>query len=118
LPITAAGCLVAASVLFLSYVDALTEARHSFFLVLIIALALLMVSNIRYRSFKDVELLKRKPFSTLVAAILGIVVVMAEPQIMIFCFSMAYLVAGVGNAAIQRYRKHGFALLTNKRESS
>jgi len=96
LPIPAAACLVAATVLF---------TRHFICLLLIFLLAFLMVSNMRYQSFKDLVLLKRKPFGTLVAMILAIVVVMAEPEIVILIFASSYLLLGPINTILGWYKK-------------
>jgi len=63
-------------------------------LVLIYVLALLMVSNFRYYSFKDPELVKRQPFGFLVLAIFIIIIIVAEPQIMFFLLFCGYTVSG------------------------
>jgi CDP-diacylglycerol--serine O-phosphatidyltransferase len=94
LPIPMAASLIAASVFLLHYLGEEGETKHLSLLILIYVLAFLMVSNIRYPSFKDLELLKRKPFSTLVAMILIIVVLVAKPEIMLFIFSSLYLLIG------------------------
>lgn len=93
LPIPMAASLIMASV-FLLFEMGEEETRHISLLILIYALAFLMVSNIRYPSFKNVELLKQKPFSALVVMVLIIVVVVAQPAIMLFIFSLIYLLLG------------------------
>lgn len=104
-PIPAAASLIAATVLFLHRLGEMGEPRHLFLLLLIYLLAFLMVSNIRYYSFKDLQLLKKKPFGTLVAMVLAIVVVMAEPEIMLFVFTSLYLLMGPLDALLGWYRK-------------
>ncbi|MCJ7664339.1 MAG: hypothetical protein MUO24_08870, partial [Desulfobacterales bacterium] len=67
-------------------------------------------------SFKDFELIKKKPFSTLVAMILTIVVVVAEPAIMLFTFSFLYLLIGPVNVARGWYKKRIGSLSKEKTE--
>jgi len=105
LPIPMAASLIAASVFRLHHLGEEGETKHLSLLVLIYVLAFLMVSNIRYPSFKDLELLKRKPFNTLVAMILTIVVVVAQPEIMLFTFSFLYLLIGPVNVVGDWYKK-------------
>ena len=61
----------------------------------ITALALLMVSSIKFYSFKDLHFLTREPFMTVVLAVILMIVVLAEPQVMIFTFAVSY--AKLGN---------------------
>ena len=64
LPIPAAASVVATTVIFFSsdYVGVEGKFHNIFILVFVIILSLLMVSNIKYYSFKDMKLLVRKPF--------------------------------------------------------
>jgi len=67
-----------------------------------------MVSTVRYNSFKDLEAFRKRPFNTLVVFIFLALLLAAEPQVMIFLFSGAYVVSGpIGEliAAI-RSRRH------------
>ena len=116
LPITAAACFTAATVLFFNQLNELVGMKHLIFLILLFVLAFLMVSNIRYYSFKDLEILKRKPFGTLVAVMLAIVVVMAEPGIVIFIFSTCYVLLGPANTLLGWHKKRGIALEAKKNE--
>jgi CDP-diacylglycerol--serine O-phosphatidyltransferase len=117
LPITAAGCIIAATVLFCDHLDLVERIGRVILLFLMIVLAFLMVSTIRYRSLKDLGVLKRKPFGTMVIAVLCIVVVMAEPEIMIFCFGMGYLIAGPLNTLIGWHRRRVAAVPAEKKET-
>ncbi len=60
-------------------------------------LAFLMVSNIRYFSFKELDLAKRKPFSIFIFVILSMIVIIMEPVIMLFSFILAYVFSGPAN---------------------
>jgi CDP-diacylglycerol--serine O-phosphatidyltransferase len=53
-----------------------------------------MVSSIRFNSFKKLDLIRRKPFSTLVLMVLTLVVVIAEPEIMLFAIFSLYILSG------------------------
>jgi CDP-diacylglycerol--serine O-phosphatidyltransferase len=113
LPIPMAATLIASTFLLLHHMGEHGETTHLSLLLLIYVLALLMVSNIRYPSFKNVDLLKRKPLNTLVALILTIVVVAAEPAIMFFLLSSVYLLAGPANAVRGWYWKR---VMTSREE--
>ena len=116
LPIPAAAGLITATFFLLHRVGERGETEHLSLLLLVYLLALLMVSNIRYPSFKNLELLKRKPFGTLVALILVIVVVVAEPGIILFIFAAGYLLLGPAGIVRGWYRKRESAVHEEKTE--
>jgi len=116
LPIPGAAGLIAATFLFFYRLGAGGEAHNLFILLLIFLLAFLMVSNIKYPSFKNLELLKRKPFNTLVAMVLTIVVVVAEPAITLFIFAILYLLMGPLNAVRGWHKKRVAGLSAEKTE--
>lgn len=94
LPIPAAASMVATCVLLFYHLGGSGSIRKVSVLILIYVLALLMVSNVRYYSFKDPELVKRQPFGFLVLLIFLIIVVVAEPQIMLFALFSFYVLSG------------------------
>jgi CDP-diacylglycerol--serine O-phosphatidyltransferase len=53
-----------------------------------------MVSNVKYYSFKDPELIKRQPFGFLVLAVLLFIVIAAEPVLMLFLIFLCYILSG------------------------
>jgi CDP-diacylglycerol--serine O-phosphatidyltransferase len=53
-----------------------------------------MVSSIKFYSFKDLHFLTREPFMTVVLAVILLIIVLAEPQVMIFTFSVSYALSG------------------------
>jgi len=66
-----------------------------------------MVSTVKFNSFKDLEPFRRRPFNTLVVFVFLALLLAAEPQVMIFICSSAYIVSGpVGEvvAAVRRAR--------------
>jgi CDP-diacylglycerol--serine O-phosphatidyltransferase len=53
-----------------------------------------MVSNFRYYSFKDPGIIKRQPFIFLVLAILLLIVIAAQPVLMLFTIFICYIFSG------------------------
>lgn len=95
LPIPAAAGLIATTVIFDHHILAMgKEVRPVVILVMTYILAYLMVSTIPYRSFKDIHLGERKPLSSLIAAVLLLIVIVAEPQIMLFILFSLYASSG------------------------
>lgn len=94
LPIPAAASMVAACVLLFYHLGYSGTIKKVSILLLIYLLAFLMVSNFRYYSFKDPELVKRQPFGFLVLAIFIIIVVVAQPEFMFFSIFLAYTASG------------------------
>lgn len=93
LPIPMAAGIVASSVL--AFQDLELDASGSVaLLVMTILLALVMVSNFRYRSFKDLDLKERLPFRYLILGVGVIVVVALRPEVMLFVLFFAYAVLG------------------------
>jgi len=95
LPIPAAAGLIATTVIFDHHILEMgKEVRPVVVLIVTYLLAYLMVSTIKYRSFKDVHLGERKPLSALVAAVLLLIVIVAQPQIMLFVLFVLYASSG------------------------
>ncbi len=94
LPIPAAAGVIATLVLFVHRLDIVLVNRSIVILLLVYVLAFLMVSSIRFYSFKKFDLIRRKPFSTLVLMVLALVVVIAEPEIMLFAIFSLYIFSG------------------------
>ena len=94
LPTPAAASMVSATVLFFYHMGWPASYNKLAILVLIYFLALLMVSNVRYYSFKDPSLIKRQPFAILVLAVLLLIVVAAEPVVMLFTIFICYILSG------------------------
>lgn len=94
LPIPAAASLIATTVLLFSYMEQGGVTRHITILLLTYLLAFLMISNIKYYSFKELNLTKRKPFSILVIIIFLFIIIAEEPHTMLFLISLGYVVSG------------------------
>lgn len=94
LPIPAAASTVAATILFFHHMGWPSSYKKLAILVLIYFLAFLMVSSIKYYSFKDPEIIKKQPFGFLVVAVLLLIVIAAEPAIMVFALFICYVLSG------------------------
>ena len=105
LPIPAAADVIASTVLLYYYFGG-EGATHKHLIVLLVIYALggLMVSNIKYFSFKDVDIHKRQPFWLLVAGIFLLKLLIAEPQLFVFTGSTLFAASGPTRAVVVRAR--------------
>lgn len=105
LPIPAAAEVIASTVLLYCYLggEGVTH-KHALLLVLTYVLAGLMVSNVKYFSFKETELYRRQPFWMLVAVIVVLKLLIAEPQIMLFAGFSLYASSGPLRWVVKRVR--------------
>jgi CDP-diacylglycerol--serine O-phosphatidyltransferase len=94
LPIPAAASMVSATVLLFYHFGWSSSYKKFAILILIYFLAFLMVSNVKYYSFKDPGIIKRQPFAFLVLAILLLVIIAAEPVVMLFMIFICYIASG------------------------
>ena len=105
LPIPAAASLIASTVLFFYYLGYDEDTKHITVLVMIYMLSFLMVSSVKYNSFKDLGLLKRRHFSFLVTLVLVLMLIVAKPQIMLFTLFLSYALSGPVTMIFYRKRK-------------
>ncbi|MFH1623616.1 MAG: CDP-diacylglycerol--serine O-phosphatidyltransferase [Pseudomonadota bacterium] len=110
LPIPAAGSLIASTLLLFYYLGYDESTKHITVLIMIYLLSFLMVSNIKYNNFKELGLLKRKPFSFLVTLVLILVIVVAKPQIMLFTLFLSYVLSGPVGLLLRQRRKEAVEL--------
>lgn len=68
---------------------------------MVVLMAFVMVSNFRYRSFKDLDLKERKAFKYLVAALVVLVVVAMYPEVMLFVLFLTYGTLGAVFGVLQ-----------------
>ena len=96
LPIPAAAGLIATTVIFDHHILQMgKEVRPVVILLMTYVLAYLMVSSIPYRSFKEAHMAEKRPLSSLIAAVLVLIVIVAEPQIMLFVLFALYAASGI-----------------------
>ncbi len=94
LPIPAGAGMNAVIVLIFHKLGLQVEYNHVLILVVLYALAFLMVSNIKYNSFKKPELFKKMNFNVLVTAILVLIFIAAQPSIAFFILGLTYVLSG------------------------
>jgi len=104
LPIPAAASIIALTILLYLRLIETGWVKDIVILVMIYVLAFLMVSNIRYFSFKELDLARRKPFSIFMFVVLSMIVIVMEPVIVLFGFVLAYICSGPVNM-IMGWRK-------------
>jgi len=93
LPIPAAAAQVAAVVHFLP--QGIDERLHATLAVSgVVALAFLMVSTLRYQSFKNFDLRRRRSYINVLGIALLFLLVAAQPEVMLLAMSCMYTVSG------------------------
>ena len=94
LPIPVAAGMVVTTVLLFYKFDQTGPIKHVAIPIVIFLLAFLMVSNIKFVSFKEMEIRKRKPFTVFLGLILLLILIVNEPQIVLFSISVLYVLHG------------------------
>jgi CDP-diacylglycerol---serine O-phosphatidyltransferase len=94
LPTPGGALMLAATVLYFRDVGLSEETWRPFVLVMVFCVGLLMVSNIRYSSFKEMDVLKKKPFHALILVILIIILIATRPEMMLFALISLYVLSG------------------------
>jgi CDP-diacylglycerol--serine O-phosphatidyltransferase len=94
LPIPGGAAVLATGVVLFYFLGG--EGRFPSWSIMIgvVAIALFMVSSIKYYSFKDLNFFSRKPFMSFVLIVLVLVIVVANPEIMLFTFAFGYSLSG------------------------
>ena len=87
--------MIASLVIFDLHITQLgSEVKPLLILVITFALAFLMVSTIKYRSFKDMKFRRGDHFTYLVWGILALMLIVAWPQAMLFVAFGGYAMSG------------------------
>ncbi len=94
LPIPAAAGCAATTVLVLEMVEVTNRFLGPALIFQVYLLAFLMVSSIRYRSFKTLGMKSHHPFPFLVSTIILLAIVAMQPQITLFLIGIIYLLSG------------------------
>lgn len=106
LPTPAAGCTLATLVLFQPYLPEFMQgAVPVFTLILTVLTAVLMVSRVRYYSFKEFGFITAHRFRSMLIAILLFTLIIMAPQIWGFLIFFGYIVAGLVYTFVMLPRK-------------
>jgi CDP-diacylglycerol--serine O-phosphatidyltransferase len=104
MPIPAAAAVPAATVFM--YPSGLSDYRAELLaLGMVLVPAVLMISTIKYRSFKGLDLKSRRPFRVLVLIAAGIVAIWTHPKAVLLVAAYSYLASGLIGLAISRLRR-------------
>ncbi len=96
LPTPAAGCTLASLVFFSQYFpQIMTGLLPSLTLFFTVVLGILMVSRVRYYSFKEYTFLRARPFSSMVSVILLFALIISQPKLLGFLIAFGYIVGGL-----------------------
>jgi CDP-diacylglycerol--serine O-phosphatidyltransferase len=108
LPSPAAAGVIVTSVLFSKEVfgNPTVIQVPIWFTFMIYFLAFLMVSNIPFYSFKNIEYFHAKPFNAMVAFVLFIFVLGLYPEVFLFIFSLSYALSGLAALVLRKNRVH------------
>jgi CDP-diacylglycerol---serine O-phosphatidyltransferase len=106
MPSPAAAGILAATVYLVS--DRITDYRAALpVLALVLIPALLMVSTIRFRSFKTIDLQMRRPYSVLLLIAAGIMAIATHPRFVLVAMAYTYLASAFIGLAMSRFRHRG-----------
>lgn len=94
LPCPAAGGMIAASVMFCGFFEISGTLRNFIVLGTVYGLSYLMVSSVKYLSFKHAETEGAKKFQVLVGMVVLIMVLATEPQVTLFILGAFYVLSG------------------------
>jgi len=92
LPIPAGASMAATTVLFCHRFN--IAGNPIVILILLYILSFLMVSTVKYNSFKKPELFRKMNFNVLVAVILILIFIASQPPIALFILGLTYVISG------------------------
>ena len=106
MPSPAAAGVLAATVY--AYPYSINDYRAALpMLVVVLVPAALMVSTIRFRSFKTFDLQARRSYTVLILVAAGIVAIWSHPRGVLVAMAYAYLVSAFAGMAVTRFRHRG-----------
>ena len=105
LPTPMGAGIVASSVLCFTELE-MEASRNWLLLFMTFMLGLTMVSQFRYRSFKDVDLKRKQPFTYLVIGVLIIILIAVKPEVMLFGLFFSYALLGALFGIFQKTKFH------------
>jgi CDP-diacylglycerol--serine O-phosphatidyltransferase len=93
LPAPPAAAMLAA-VAFYSPEPVVTPVVSYGIVALVVVLALLMISKVRYRSFKNIDLRQRRPYPMVALLAIGFALIASAPQTVLLLLAATYVVSG------------------------
>lgn len=96
LPTPAGGCTLATLVFFSQYLpSSMMAVFPAICLGITFLVSFLLVSRVRYASFKEYGFVKAHPFSSMVSAILLFTLVVSKPKLLGFLIFAGYIISGI-----------------------
>src|SRR5216684_2515226 len=106
MPSPAAAAVPAATVY--AYPWGLSDYREALpALLMVLVPAVLMVSTIRFRSFKTIDLQSRRPYTVLIFIAAAIVLVATHPRFVLVAMAYTYLASAFVGMAMTRFKHRG-----------
>jgi CDP-diacylglycerol--serine O-phosphatidyltransferase len=94
LAIPAAAAVIATTVIFFDFIGIEGKDYHSYLTGVVILLSLLMVSSIKYYSFKGMNFHARMPFRIFLIVVGILLFIYYKPEIMAFVIMVGYAISG------------------------
>ena len=82
-----------------------TPALSYGLVALIIVLALLMISKVRYRSFKNIDLRQRRPYPTVALLAIVFALIANAPQTVLLLMAATYVISGPAERLVLQIRR-------------
>jgi CDP-diacylglycerol--serine O-phosphatidyltransferase len=76
-------------------------------LAMVLVPAVLMVSTIRFRSFKTIDLQSRRPYTVLILIAAAITLITTHPRFVLVAIAYSYLASGFIGLAVTRFKHRG-----------
>lgn len=114
LPIPIAAYVIATFVIFYHHLFLFPPEGAYYVAGITMLMALLMVSTIRYRSMKVIDLKSRYSFFALVLLVFAIFVIAIKPEITMFVLTLSYVASGIVEELITLHQSRRF--ITKVRE--
>lgn len=108
LPIPVAAYVLATYVIFYHHLFIFPPESSLLVVAITIILSLLMVSTVRYRSLKVIDIRRRNSFFALVLVVIGIVLVAIKPEITMFVLTMGYVASGIVEELVTLHQSRRF----------
>ena len=106
LPSPTAAAVPAATVF--AYPAGISDYRGALAAVLLVLVpAVLMVSTIRFRSFKTIDLQTRRPYTVLIFIAAAIALITTHPRFVLLALAYTYVVSAFVEMAVTRFRHRG-----------
>lgn len=105
LPIPAAAGMLATTVIFMEHLQINPADYRMVLLVAVWCLAFLMVSTVKFHAFKDLTLVREKPFSSTLAFVILLALIALMPQVVLFVLGLTYVLSGPIFTVINKLRR-------------